>query len=515
MRWILFIACTFLCTLPCAGQDESHELPHGGWKPEPVELPRLGGDISPAEKTYFQLFRAVDGYRHAVLHARGGGGLRCILYTESDSSTADLNAHEAGVLAVWLRHYERLSLSGDEMIPLLTDLLGTEEITEKLRAFSRLHARSIIDVDRSRFEPPSHPLIVTYGGDSLRQPLLTVSENALFVWDGEGSYDAATVDRHLRRIPADSIRILEASVSLPFGPAAFGATYAVWSALMHTISRDATRDPKENVPIVETGWFLWVPAAVPGVLIGWLTSLPALPATYTTDEDSLAVKRGIPTLLPRSLFGANVPPEFHARSVAGDTGMNVYGSGDAHPYEYLPRPHHDDAWMLGLETLIHFYDVHKRPVSAHIALSLSRRIPLVHRGSLDGWYPALRPRISAGSFLGAELTLQLVYPCMVSLNAGIAYAHVFEDLGVSYERHGYGGTWTSSYERSSILQESFAVAGITVATSYGSLEFQYRQVLEPTLDERRRNYDPLGAETETTFDRKGFRGCSLLLNVRL
>ena len=111
--------------------------------------------------------------------------------------------------------------------------------------------------------------------------------------------------------------------------------------------------------------------------------------------------------------------------------------------------------------------------------------------------------------------MQLVRPGTISLNAGIAYAHVFEDLGVSYERHGYGGIWTSSYERSSILQESFAVAGITVATSFGSMEFQYRQVLAPALDERRRSYDPLGDDTETTFERKGFRGCALLLNMRL
>ncbi|GEM_PF-2158985 len=59
------------------------------------------------------------------------------------------------------------------------------------------------------------------------------------------------------------------------------------------------------------------------------------------------------------------------------------------------------------------------------------------------------------------------------------------------------------------------VAGITVATSYGNLEFQYRQVLAPALDEHRRSYDPLGEYTETTFERKGFRGCALLLNVRL
>ena len=327
MRYIVNITLAILLALACAARLGSRELPGASELSTPAqlpsrvsrdssaaEMPRIGEDISPAEKTYFRLFRAVDGYRHAVLHATGDGKLRCIVYTESDSSAIDLDAHEMEVLAVWLRHYERLSVSGDAMIPLLTSLLGTEEIAEKLRAFSRLHARKIIDIDRRRFEHPARPLIVMRSGDSLRLALMTVSEDALFVWDGDGSYDAATVDRHLRRIPADSIRHLEAPVSLPFGPAAFGATYAVWSVLMHAISRESTRDPKEGLPIVEAGWFLWVPAAVPGVLIGWLASLPELPVKYATDDDSLAVKRAIPQLLPHSLFGAEVPPEFSARA---------------------------------------------------------------------------------------------------------------------------------------------------------------------------------------------------------
>jgi hypothetical protein len=175
--------------------------------------------------------------------------------------------------------------------------------------------------------------------------------------------------------------------------------------------------------------------------------------------------------------------------------------------------------MLGLETLIHVYNIHKRPLSALIGLSISRSIPLTQlSGGEDVWYLALRPRLSAGTFLGAECSLELASPGAVAFHAGLAYTHVFEELGKSYEGHMYQRIYTSSYERNSILQESFAVVGMTIPTSYGSVEFQLRQVLKPALHERvgRTLYDqdPWGYE-ETVFDVKGFTGASILLNVRL
>ena len=175
--------------------------------------------------------------------------------------------------------------------------------------------------------------------------------------------------------------------------------------------------------------------------------------------------------------------------------------------------------MLGLETLINIYDVHKRPISTHIGLSLSRRIALMRvSGGNSDWHMAFRPRVAAGTFLTAECVLELISPESVSFHAGLAYTHVFETLGKSTEGHYYLTYWTSSYERNSILQESFAVMGLAIATSYGELAFQFRHVLKPamhaTVGTYNHNLEPWEYE-ETVFDIKGFWGGSIILNVRL
>jgi hypothetical protein len=66
-------------------------------------------------------------------------------------------------------------------------------------------------------------------------------------------------------------------------------------------------------------------------------------------------------------------------------------------------------------------------------------------------------------------SLELVSPDAVSFHAGLAYTHVFEELGTSTDGHYYTSHWTSSYERTSILQESFAVVGMSIARSYGNV----------------------------------------------
>jgi hypothetical protein len=462
----------------------------------------------------------VDGFVKADLQPTASGGLRCDLHrNEADDLVVELDSLEHLVLNAWILNYERLSLAGDAVSQVLLGLLGADHPSDKLRAFSRLHGKGIIDVDRGRFEDPARPMIVTRSGDTLRRPLLTVSESALFVWDGDALYDASTADTHLRRIPADSIAVLKIRTSIPFGTAVKVAIYALWSGMLYWISRESTGNDKESIPVAAMAMVGPIPAAIPGLLLGWWASLPEYTLTYSTNEDSLAVKRGIPKLIPHSLFGTNVPPEFHSREVAGEGGMKVYGDGDSHPYEYIGCPDCESKWMLGLETLVHIYDVHKRPISTHVGLSLSRRIALTQRsGGKYEWYLALRPRLSAGTFLSAECSVELVSPDAVSFHAGLAYTHVFEELGTSTDGHHYTSYWTSSYERTSILQESFAVFGMSIARPYGNVELQLRHILQPALHSKvgSYNYDqsPLRYE-ETIFDIKGFWGGSIILNVRL
>ncbi len=483
------------------------------------DIPRVGTSISMAEKEYFHLFRDEDEYVRTDLIPIADNKVRCIVHRESsDSLILVLDSMECAVLGTWILHYERFSLAGDEMSQMLLEFLGADHPTMKLRTLSGLHRRGIIEIDLDRFEDPAHPMIVTRSGETLREPLLTISDSALFVWEGKGLYDATTAYRHLRRIPVDSIVFLTAFSSTPFGKVASLIIYPAWSAMLYGVSRNSTGYEKEGIPVEVAAVAFAIPIALPGLLIAWLVSLQENSETYSTAEDSLAVMRGIPTLIPHSLFGKNIPPEFYALEIVGADGMKVYGDGDSHPFEYLGDPVYESKWMLGLETLVHMYDVHKRPISTHIGLSLSHRFALTeHRPGAAEWYLALRPRIAAGSFLTAECSMELVRPGVVSFFAGFAYTHVFEELGGSAEGHLNQSYYYSRYERESILQESFAVLGFSVAHSYGSVELQFRHVLQSALHEQQdeSRYATPTPNTLTVYDVKGFSGGSIMLNVRL
>jgi hypothetical protein len=509
-RYIFFLSLAALCVGTLRAQDAAR-----------AKLPRVGSGIDQMERTYFSLFRDVDGFMRAELHADSGDGMRCTVFGEKgDSLIARLSSTEASILSLWLLHYERLSLAGDTMITEFIDLEGKEQITEKLRALSALHARGVIDVDQNRFDDVSAPLIVTRSGDSLRRTLLAVSESSIFLWDSDGSYEAASAHRHLRRIPFDSIRAMRTVASVPLGPAAVFATVATWSVAIHLLSREQTGD-RHDIPVGLVAPVLLLPSVLVGLPLGAAASAAEFPVSYAADDDSLTVTRAASKLLPHTLFGANVPPEFRAHGIAGDEGMVVYDHDDRHPYASLPDPASDFVWQLGLETLFHYYDVHYRPTSVNIGLSLSRRfrLPVGGNAGAPGWYVALRPRVAAGTMLDAELMLQLAYPELVSFNAGFAWTHTFETLGKSSE-YGFAWSkhWTSSYERASLLQESFAVAGITIATSYGSLEFQYRRVLESPLHTSVSTRDYIETNNEwvkTDFEIKGFWGIGVVLSVGL
>lgn len=484
----------------------------------PTDLPRVGASISATEREYFHLFRNVEGYIRTDLIPATGNGVGCtVLRRSGDTLEWKLDSLEHAVFGAWIQHYEVLSLAGDTMIQALRQILGADHPSDKLRAISRLHARGIIDIARDRFEEPLRPGLVTYSGDTLRHPLLTVSESALFLWDGDGMYDATKVDGHLRRIPADSIHVLTMPASVPFGTAATFATYTIWSGLLHWISRESTGNDKGNIPVAGAAMVFPLPSVIPGLFLGWLVSIPEYPRTYSTDTDSLAVKRSIPALIPYSLFGANVPPEFHAHAVTGEGGMRVYGDGDAHPYENLGCADCDFEWMLGLETMAHVYDVHKRPTSTHMGLSISRSIPLTRLGeNARGWHLTLRPRVAAGTYFTTELSLELLLPTTMSVLAGLAYTHVYEDLGISSSGNVTHLSYTSWYERNSLFQETFAILGLSFATSYGRVELQYRHVLEPALHEQVEaiTYGVPESYKLTVFDIKRFGGVSIALHVR-
>jgi hypothetical protein len=481
-------------------------------------LSRVGSTLSVSEREYFQLFRNLDDFAQATFQQLSNGGLRIDVRLRDEAHVVlKLDSLEHVLFDLWLRRYEHLSFSGDTVMQAMLRAVGSARASEKLRAFSRLHANGIIDIEMHRFEEPLQPLIVTTDGDTLRRALLAVTEAAVFVWDAGHVYDAASVGAHLRRIPADSIMLLEAPVTSSFGPAFLAGMFTSWAAMLHLVSREATGNEKEHFPVFATAVALPIPAAIPGLLLGGLASIPSLTRKYSIVEDSLAVKRAIPALIPRTMFGTNVPPEFHSRGIAGEVGMKVYGDSDTHPYDYLARRTDMSAWMLGVESLIHVYNVHARPVSAHIGLSLSRDIPLLRLSTnRNGWYTALRPRISAGTFIGAECALLLANPQSVSFLAGLAYTHVYEELGRSYEGHLIQHSWTSSYERESVLQESFAIVGLSIPTSYGAWEFQYRRVLQSALHTKVRwfNYENDYYE-EQVFGIKGFGGMSMIMNVRL
>lgn len=479
-------------------------------------LPRLGDHIDGWERAYFDLFRDVDDFRSADVLASGDGRLRCVIHSAQDADrTVTLDSLQRRILAAWLQHYERLSLADHATTRVLLEYVGTKDIPAIMNAFSRLNQRGIIDVDGGRFDTIVRPMIVLRSGDILRRTLLAVASSSLFVWDDDGIYDAATADRYVRRIPVDSIRTLETPYSIPVSQSIGLSTFAAWSGMMYAISRSSTGSPKDNIPVAGAAFFLPLPAAILGVPLGLAISAARWSKTSSIDDDSMAVKRAIPRLLDASMFGTRVPPEFRSFALADSAGLKVYGSGDEHPYAYIPAPKDDFAWMLGLETLLHIYDVHARPVSALIGLSLSRRFVLAESDA--GWYFALRPRLTAGAMLGAEVTLQAGYTGTISFNAGLAYTHAFEELGASREGGmSYTQRWVSTYERASILQETFAVAGVTIATSYGSFEFQVRRLLGSAVSAR-------GVETHygqpdevvTVIAPRTFWAFGMTFNVRL
>lgn len=504
-RCILFMSLATLCVGTLHAKDAA-------W----VKLPRVGGGIDRMERKYFSLFRDVDGFMRAELFADSGDGIQCVIFgEEGDSFTARLSGTEASILSLWLQHYEKLSLAGDRMISAFVGFIGKEQSSEKLRALSALHARGVIDVDQNRFDDVSAPLIVTRSGDSPRRTLLAVSESSIFLWDGDESYDAETAHRHLRRIPFDSIRAMRTAASVPFGPTTVLTGFTAWAAVVHLLSRQQrTGDHHDIAPIVFSPLLL-LPAAIVALPLAAVTSAVEYPVAYSTGDDSLAIQRAASRLLPHTMFGANVPPEFRRGEIAGDSGMIVYGHGDRHRFASLPHPETDFRWQIGVESLFHVYDVYYRPASANIGLSVSRRFRL---DSGDrGWYLALRPRLSAGTMLNAELTVQYAFPESFAVHAGFAWTHTFETLGNASEYGAYWSKhWRSRYERNALLQESFAIFGVTLMTSYGSLDFQYRHVLADALHTSLRYRDYIATDNQwvnTDFGIEGFGGFGVVLSV--
>ncbi|MCB2205080.1 hypothetical protein KQI65_10050 [bacterium] len=481
------------------------------------ELPRIGNRITAAEQAYFELFTGVDGFAHADLRWCGMDSVCCTVVSEV-GTVPDIrfDALEFTVLSEWVAQYERFHLSPDGITTAFSEFLKRREDAAQLRAFSRLIMKKIIVIDNGRFSLPSLPTVVTQDGNRLHRPLLAVSDSALFVWDSDEVYDAALTDRYLRRIAIEEIRSLESPNYLPLGPSIVLSSYAFLSLLISS-AHSATANEKEHIPVIYSTIAYTLPAVVFGTGVGFAVSGIDMGSMSTTEEDSLAVKRAVQHLVPYSLFGNVLPPEFHdSRLTRGDE-MIVYAGDDRHPYDFLPDPNADFALQLGVESLFHVYDVYTRPVSAHAAISLSRRIPLTGHRDGHGWYLAVRPRIAAGSFLTAESCLQLAYPEKFAFNAGLAYTHTFEDLGPSDD----GGYWRtyyeSEYERNDLLQETFVLAGMTISSSYGNLEFQVRRLLKPAVSEHGYRTVDVSSDTRDVFDngKKVFWGVSFLLSVRL
>ncbi len=480
-----------------------------------VALPRVGRAIDKADREYFALFRDVDDFARAQLSI-DSTSIRCVVARENDDTLVlGLSRAEYDVLVMWLRAYERLGLAGEYMMQEFSALAGTETRVEKLRALSSLHARGIVDVDYDRFETVRAPLIVTQGGDSLHRTVLAVSESSVFLWDDDSPYDAADFSRHVRGIPFDSVRAMQTVASVPFGPATVLTGFAIWAVAVHAISRqERSGDTHDPSPVIFAP-FLLLPAAIAALPLGAAATAIDYPVSYLTDDDTLAVKRAASRLLPHTLFGANVPPEFRRPEIAGGDGMIIYAHDDRHRFDALPNPAADFQWQVGIESLFHIYDVYYRPVSAHIGLSVSRRF----RFDADdaGWYLALRPRLSAGTMLTAELALLYAAPERFAVHAGVAWTHAFETIGNATE---HGNTWTkrwySSYERHSLLQESFAVAGVTFMNSYGSVDIQFRRVLADALQsslDHRDYYAPDSQWVHSDFGMKSFWGFGIVLSV--
>lgn len=485
---------------------------------ETLVLPRVGRNIDRAERGYFSLFRDMRGFTDATVRADDTNGIRCLVVLEAaDTLVLPLSHAEYEAFSIWLRDYERLSLAGDTMIQVFTAPMGKETRVEKLRALSSLHARGVIDVDKSRFETVKAPLIVTHGGDSLRRTLLAVSESSIFLWDADGPYDASTVSLHLRSIPFDSIQAMQTVASAPFGSAAVFTGFAAWAASVYAISHQQRSGDSHDDPGIILAPFLLLPAAIVALPLGAIASAVEYPLSFSTDDDTLAVRRAASRLLPHTLFAANVPPEFRRREITGDNGMIVYAHDDRHRYEVLPYPAADFRWQVGIESLFHIYDVYYRPVSVHVGLSVSRRFRLDNGNR--GWYLALRPRLSAGTMFTAELAMMYAAPERFAVHAGVAWTHAFETIGDAAE---YGNSWTkhwySSYERHSLLQESFAVVGITIMNSYGSVDIQFRHVLADAIRSSLAHRDYLVADNQWRYSDFGIRkfwGFGVVLNVGL
>lgn len=502
----LIVASLLLAMLaePLFAQERSAEI-----------LPRVGRSIDRADRDYFALFRDVDDFSSAEL-CIDATGIRCDIACENgDTLHVGLSSAEYDVLVMWLRAYERLGLAGEYMMQEFAAIAGTETRVEKLRAISSLHARGIIDVDDERFKQVHAPLIVTHRGDSLRRTLLAVSESSLFLWDDDGPYDAAAFSRHVRGIPFDSVRAIHTVASVPFGPATVVTGFALWAGAVHAISRQPRSGDTHDTPGIILAPFLPLPAAIVALPLGAAATAIEYPVLYSTDDDTLAVRRAASRLLPHTLFGANVPPEFRRREIAGGDGMIIYAHDDRHRFDALPNAAADFQWQVGIESLFHVYDVYYRPVSAHIGLSVSRRFRLDADDA--GWYLALRPRLSVGTMLTAELAMMYAAPERVAVFAGLAWTHAFETIGNASE---YGNAWSkhwySSYERHSLLQESFAIAGVTFMNSYGSVEIQFRRVLADALRSSLDHRDYITTNNQWVhedFGMKSFWGFGIVLSV--